>query len=219
MARSKKNLASLANRPGQTKPSIQGLNTSAASTDVPGQASSSKNPSKSSLVGDIKSISLTAKNTPTGIKFGTPSNRTISSSQSGSEWANLLKQTASGGIASALSGGLGSIGGLGSLISGIVNLFEGGGAKTAQPLVRFNLPASQQQTVYLSSKGSTVYAGNTTESVSAPKPALGIYETTTDGSSPIPSGQSAQYQSTQIVQAVKNALLNSSSLNDIIAEI
>lgn len=33
------------------------------------------------------------------------------------------------------------------------------------------------------------------------------------------SGQSFQYQSTQIAQAVKTALLNSSSLNDVIADI
>jgi hypothetical protein len=153
--------------------------------------------------GDTRTSSLTAKTVPTGIKLGSPSSTTTSSSQSGSEWSNLLTQTASGGVAS-LTGGLGSIAGLGGLISGIASLFGGGGSKnTLPPLVEFQLPSSQTQTVYVSSNGSSTYQGSPT------------LQTGSSAS----SGPPFQYQSAQIAQAVKTALLNSSSLNDVIAEI
>jgi hypothetical protein len=157
------------------------------------------------------------------IQFGKPSQSgSKPSSSSGSEWANLLKHTASGGIASALSGGLGSIGGIGSLITGLVHLFGGGGKKKAPPpLVEFHLPASQQQTLSVSSKGNTLYQGSVTEATSVRAPEAGIYgnasQLHTSGSSP--STQWIQEQSGQIAEAVKNALLNSSSLNDVIGEL
>jgi hypothetical protein len=124
--------------------------------------------------------------------------------------SDLLKQTAAGGLASFLGGGLGSVAGLGGLVSGLVHLF-GGGNSAPPPLVQFQLPDSQERTVYLSSKGSTVYQGTSVEQASLPN-AGGT------GSTNI-SGQKLQYQSTQIADAVKKALLNSSSLNDVIAEI
>jgi hypothetical protein len=156
------------------------------------------------------------------IQFGKPSQSSSkAASSSGSEWTNLLKQTASGGIASALSGGFGGIGGIGSLISGIVNLFGAGSGKTTPPpLVEFQVPNSQQQTVYVSSKASSVYQGNAVQA-NGPATGAGVYGKTgqrqTSGSSP--NAEWVQEQSSQIAQAVKNALLNSSSLNDVIAEI
>jgi hypothetical protein len=121
-----------------------------------------------------------------------------------------------------LSGGLGSIGGLGSLISGIVGLFGGGGGKkTPPPLVDFQLPSSQEQTVYAGSKGRTVYQGSVAAPTSVPATGVGVYSNAgqlqTSGSSPNP--QWIQEQSVQIAEAVKSALLNSSSLNDVIGEI
>ncbi|MGI8960629.1 MAG: hypothetical protein ACR2IV_12850 [Bryobacteraceae bacterium] len=157
------------------------------------------------------------------IQFGKPSQSSSKpSSSSGNEWTNLLKHTASGGIASALSGGLGSIGGIGSLITGIMHLFGGGGKKrTPPPLVEFHLPASQQQTLTVSSKGSSVHQGSVAEATSVRTPGFGIYgnasQLHTSGSSP--STQWIQEQSGQIAEAVKNALLNSSSLNDVIGEL
>jgi hypothetical protein len=157
------------------------------------------------------------------IQFGKPSQSSSkSSSSSGSEWTNLLKHTASGGIASALSGGLGSIGGLGSLISGIMHLFGGGGGKKAPPpLVEFRLPESQQQTLFLSSKGNRLHQGSGGEATGLRSPGAGIYgdasQLHTSGSPA--STQWIQEQSGQIAEAVKNALLNSSSLNDVIGEL
>lgn len=73
------------------------------------------------------------------------------------------------------------------------------------PLVQYQAPVSQDRVSYIGSGGRS--------SVS----------TSADASSSMPGGQPAaspyQYQSTQIAQAVKQALLNSSSLNDVIAEI
>jgi hypothetical protein len=90
---------------------------------------------------------------------------------------------------------LADLGGLGSILSGISKLFGGGSdAKTPPPLVEFELPTPVAETVYLSSHRSRSEA----------RP----YATT--GSS---------NQNAQIVQAVKHALLTSSSLNDVIAEI
>jgi hypothetical protein len=157
------------------------------------------------------------------IQFGKPSQSgSKPSPSSGSEWTNLLKHTASGGIASALSGGLASIGGISSLITGIVHLFGGGGKKKAPPpLVEFHLPASQQQTLSISSKGNSVHQGSVAETTSVGAPGAGIYRDAsqfhTSGSSP--STQWIQEQSGQIAEAVKNALLNSSSLNDVIGEL
>jgi hypothetical protein len=158
-----------------------------------------------------------------GIQFGKPSQSgSIPSSNSGNEWKNLLKHTASGGIASALSGGLASIGGIGSLITGIVHLFGGGSKKrTLPPLVEFHLPESQQQTLSVSSKGNRLYQGSMAEATSVRAPGTGIYgnasQLHTSGS--LPSAEWIQEQSGHIAEAVKNALLNSSSLNDVIGEL
>ncbi len=169
--------------------------------------------------GDIKASSMGAKDIPSSIQFGRPSSTRTSTSSSGSGWTNLLKQTASGGIASALGGGLGSIGGVGVLVSGILNLFGGGSSKnTPPPLVEFQLPASQEQTAYLSSKGNTVYHGSAEESSIRPTAGTSIYAGPNAGS-PSYGAQNPQYRNADVVQAVKNALLNSSSLNDVIAEI
>ncbi|MGI9073051.1 MAG: hypothetical protein ACR2JB_17490 [Bryobacteraceae bacterium] len=160
---------------------------------------------------------------PHSIQFGRPSQSTSKpSSSSGSEWTNLLKHTASGGLASALSGGLGSIGGISSLITGIVHLFGGGSKKkTPPPLIEFHLAASQQRTLSVSSKGNSVHQGSVAEVTSVGAPGAGIYgnagQLHTSGSSP--STQWIQEQSGQIAEAVKNALLNSSSLNDVIGEL
>jgi hypothetical protein len=157
------------------------------------------------------------------IQFGKPSQSgSKPASSSGSEWTNLLKHTASGGIASALSGGLASIGGIGSLITGIAHLFGGGSKKrTPPPLVEFHLPASQQQTLTVSSKGNRVHQGSASEATGVRATGAGIYgnagQLHTSGSSQ--GTQWIQEQSGQIAEAVKNALLNSSSLNDVIGEL
>ena len=225
MARSKNNLSGLTKYLSQTKAGAKSTASTLPVTNLVAQTHGSGTEKAASLglAGGISRTSMNAKVTPLGIRFGGHvSSGTKSSSSSGSEWGNLLKQTASGGIASAFSGSFGGIGGLGSLISGIVSLFGGGGTNTPSPLVNFHLPSSQQQTVYISATGSNVYQGSAVEAIGGGSSTKdGIYANSlpaTSGGSPS-SEQVMQEQSAQIAQAVKIALLNSSSLNDVIAEI
>ena len=161
-----------------------------------------RSPLKAGTSHDMRALSFGTHTIPKEIQFGRPSNSRTSSSSSSNPVASLLKQTVSGGIANAVTGGLGGIAGIGGIVSGILGLFGGHSTNTLPPLVRFQLPRSQQQTVYVSSGGRVTYSGDAVEqqSSSVQEPSL-------------------QYQSSQIAQAVKNALLNSSSLNDVIAEI
>jgi len=179
----------------------------AASESTSGSGSATRVPS----LGETKGLSIGAKDAPTGIQFGSPSNNRTAKSGSSSLSANLLAQAASGGGISSVLGGFGGIAGLGGLVSGLVSLFGGSSKSTPPPLVEFSLPDSQQETVYVSSKGSTTMQGTDVESSTS---SAGQNQAGATASS-----QAAQHQSSQIVQTVKNALLNSSSLNDVIAEI
>jgi len=168
-----------------------------------------------------KSQSFSARTVSTGINFGKHSDSsTTSSSSVGQEMTNLLKQSVSGGVMGALSGsfGLSSFGGIGTIISSIASLF-GGGPKTLPPLVDFTLPNAQNLSVYVGGTSSTVRQGSVAQTGSLVQPgATPTYKTATVAEAPT-AVASSQPQSAQIVQAVKTALLNSSSLNDVIAEI
>ena len=129
------------------------------------------------------------------INFGNASRASTRNPQSSNAWSNLLSATTSGGMAGTLSGVAGFSGGISSLISGLTSLL--GGGKTAPPaLAAYQLPRAQQETI------------STGSSVSTP----GVY------GGP-PSATPFAAPSGQIVQAVKQALLNSSSLNDVITEL
>lgn len=172
---------------------------------------SSTVPKLTSLSSATRSISLGAKPAGTSLNFGKPSSAGASSSSASSVLTGLLKQTASGGIASALGGGLSGLFGLGSIISGFASLF-GGGKSALPPLVQFQEPVAQDLISYISLRNSSSTpsaASRVTGSNSGTTNTAGGQQTTT----------AYQYQSTQIAQAVKQALLNSSSLNDVIAEI
>jgi hypothetical protein len=173
--------------------------------------SSTALPKISSVSGATKTLSLGAKPLGTALAFGKPSSAGTTTSSAGSVLTGLLKQTASGGIASALGGGLSGLLGLGSIISGFVSLF-GGGKSALPPLVQFQEPAAQDLISYISSGSQS----------SAPAAASRV-SVSNSSTTNTPGGQQTtstyQYQSTQIAQAVKQALLNSSSLNDVIAEI
>ena len=164
-------------------------------------------------------VSSRVINASTGIRFGSPSNSKTPSSPSSNPLSNLLQHTASGGIGGILGGGLSSIAGLGGLVSGIINLFGGGSGHTLPPLVEFQLPDSQQQTLYVSSKGNATFQGTAVEQISRATPSTGIYTATNEAGTSGGGAQVLRYQSQQVAQAVKTALLNSSSLNDVIAEI
>jgi hypothetical protein len=222
VANKKNDLSGLLNQLSAQKIGGQSVNKLLAPTSLVSQAhGNAEKAIKPTGSGDTKASAMDAKTVATGISFGSPSNNRASTSQSGSEWANLLTKTASGGVASVFSGGLSSVAGLGGLISGIASLFGGGSTSTPPPLVEFQLPSSQTQTVYVNSNGSSTYQGGMTGQTSASNSNGPTYisSPTPKTSSSTPNGQPFQYQSTQIAQAVKTALLNSSSLNDVIAEI
>jgi hypothetical protein len=101
------------------------------------------------------------------------------------------------------------------LVSGIVGLFSGGSSKSSlPPLERFQLSASQAETVYVSSK--TISGQDASMGQGESKNGGGIYGS---GAGKGSTAANHSYDAGQIAQAVKQALLNSSSLNDIIAEI
>jgi hypothetical protein len=221
MAKRNNNLSGLLNNLSAPKVNGQSLGKLLTSTNlIAPEKQSAETATKPSSSGDTRTSAMDAKDVPVGINFGSPSSNTTSTSKSGSEWANLLTQTASGGVGSTISGGLSSIAGLGGLIAGIASLF-GGGKSTPPPLVEFQLPSSQTQTVYVSSNGSSTYQGGVTGQAPVLTSAGPIYNNnqTPQPTNSASSGQSLQYHSTQIAQAVKTALLNSSTLNDVITEI
>ena len=161
---------------------------------------------------DVSFSSLTGTITPTGLRFGGSSNSATTSSGSGSQWTNLLKQTGMGGVSSAFGGGLKDIGGIASIVSGFISLF-GESKSTPPPLVHFEAPASRNQIAFV---GPATRAAQWSESGTSAHSASsgGVYASGQEA-----SVHSLQYQSAQIAQAVKHALLNSSSLSDVIAEI
>ena len=155
---------------------------------------------KISAATDLKRLSSSSTSMLKGIEFGSPSNAGLKSRPStaaGNEWTSLVK-AASGGVASLIGGNF-LESGINSLISGLTNLF-GDSRKSEPPLVRFTLPDSQQQTMYVTSGGLS---------------ASGNFQGASQNTPP----QGPVYKQSEIVQAVKNALLTSSSLNDVIAEI
>ena len=135
------------------------------------------------------------QSTSAPISFGRASRAATRNPAPASLLSHFLSGSASGGIGGTVSQAAGFSFGIGSLISGLTSLF--GGGKTAPPaLVAYQLPTSQSQTL---TTGSTVSTPGVYGGPSAPSP--------------------FDNQSGQIVQTVKQALLNSSSLNDVIAEL
>jgi len=168
---------------------------------------------------EIRTSSFSGPTEARGIVFGKPASSSRATQQTGGELTKLLKQTATDGIMSALGGsfGLGSITGIGSIVSGIVSLF-GSGKKSPPPLVEFQLPASESRTLYVGGNNGTLYSGSASHSVNTAPAGAGIYSTA-EAHQSSSNPQWIQDQNSQIAQAVKTALLHSSSLADVISEI
>jgi hypothetical protein len=151
---------------------------------------------------DLRTSSSAADLIPKGVTFGAPSSSGTSNAKSGTNWGGLVSGFQSGGLAGAFGGGLSSITGLGGVISGILGLF-GGGKTQLPPLVKFQLPNTQEENITITNGTAQAYSS-------------GVQASTT---SQIAKAPNPNASSQQIVQAVKEALLNSSSLNDVISEI
>jgi hypothetical protein len=155
---------------------------------------------KISAAADLKRLSGSGTTVLEGIRFGSPSNTGVKSRSpagNGNEWTSLIKN-ASSGVASLIGGGF-LESGISSLVSGITSLFDGGDEGSETPLTRFALPDSQQEAMYVVPQGlsTSVNSGGIQQGAS----------------------QGPVYRQSEIVRAVRNALLTSSSLNDVIAEI
>jgi len=150
----------------------------------------------STRIAGLSKISGFNKIAPQPVNFGRASRAATKNPATSSTFSKLLSaSTGSGGLGGMVSQAAGFGGGISSLISGLTSLF--GGSKTAPPaLTAYQLPTSQSQTI-------------TTGSVLA---TAGVYG---GPSSPaLPDNHAGD-----IVQSVKSALLNSSALNDVIAEL
>ena len=218
---------------GSNKSTGQNISRLLASTNLVGGVNDGANATSSGSLSpgaqrDLKSVSLLTKTSLTGIQFGSPSSSnsaSAGSSSGGSGWASLLGQTTSGsGLASLFTSGLaslGKIGSIGSMVSGIADLFGGGGKPTLPDLVRFQLPTSQEQTIYVGSQGITAYQGNSVQQAVTTQPSGGTYGASGQGQSAPPNADPQWFldNSNHIAQAVKNAMLNSSSINDVVSEV
>ena len=142
------------------------------------------------------------------IAFGKPSSSkalTPGTSHSGFDWAGMAQNIASGGIGSVFGSTSGnsplSLLGLGSLISGIGSLF--GGQKAELPALKlFQLPSSINQTVHTQGGAASAVSNS----------AVHVHVQAFDS-------QSFVSRSNDIARAVKTAMLNSHSLNDVVAEL
>jgi hypothetical protein len=157
-------------------------------------ASASLSPGRSN---EMRSVSVNERTVAQGIRFGSPSQTTTNTgtTRSQTNWTQLLGRAATGGVTSALGGGVASLG-LSPIVSGILSLFQGED-KTPPPLTRFELPASQDRTITVGA------APTSTAQVS-------------------PAEVNTQWfldRSNDIAKAVRSAMLNSSSINDVISEI
>ncbi len=136
-------------------------------------------------------------------------NTTVKSSSAGSTVANVAGSFAK----DALGGGL-----LGSLFSGLMGLFGGGHAEAPQPLTKFAIPAPVQFTagVQGGTLGGADYGQNdqprsTADAQSAPAHNITVNVNAMDS-------RSFLDHSGEIANAVRRAMLESSSLNDVIGE-
>jgi hypothetical protein len=145
---------------------------------------------------DLHRLSSNKSGVAAAIKFGAPSSHTTGH-QSASLWQHVLHTGTTGGIGRFFSGGILGLFGR-SVFSGLSDLFGGAHSAPAPP-VRFNLPDSTNRILDL---------GQTNASVQNP---AAPYST--------PGFRNSSIRNTDIVSAVRTALLTSSQLNDIIAEI
>ena len=157
--------------------------------------------SRGSLLGTNRE-GLSSNTSAKAINFGKPADtgKSTTSTAKGTDWTGMLKQAAGGGVSSLIGGGL-ATGGIGSIISGISSLF-GGGSKAPEPLKLFTLPDPQNQTVHLQGGGPS----------SSSSSAVHVHVQTMDS-------QSFVSRSNDIARAVKTAMLNSHSINDVISEL
>lgn len=165
----------------------------------------SRVPSSSALKvrgsGELKPLAPGQGLAATPLRFGSPSSRGSAGARKKTEssWTGLLGNIAGGGVSDLLGGGILSSG-LDHLIGGFENLF-GGGSTASQALTTFELADTQEQSIVVNNGQPTSASANPS----------GMYNNST--------AQVSQVSRASVVQTVRNALLTSSSLNDVIGEL
>jgi hypothetical protein len=151
--------------------------------------------------GGLTKSAIGQKTANSPIQFGSPSSRgniASSTNKSRGGWTGLLGSIGGKGLSDLLGGGVLSSG-LDYLVGGFESLF-GAGSAPNDTISRFELPDSQNQSIVV----------NNVKTPAEPT-SSGVY-----GNS---KSQISQASKAAIVQTVKNALLTSSSLNDVIGEL
>jgi hypothetical protein len=151
---------------------------------------------------EVKPVGVGPKVGTTALRFGAPSSRGnagASSIKGKSSWTGLLGSIGGSGVADLLGGNVLSSG-LDYLVGGFETLF-GGDTTSPEPLTTFELPDTQDERI----------AVNNVQATPVPTKAPGLYS----GSQVVEN----QISRAAIVKTVRNALLTSSSLNDVIGEL
>ncbi len=180
-----------------TRPSIDLLNTVS-------RVSNTNRSLKVGTLSDLTRLSIGEQTSAKPMQFGSPSQKGTASTRKGaSSWTDLLGSVSTGGISDFLGGGGLVSAGLDYLSNGIESFFGAGTDSSAEALNRFVLPDSQQQSIYVNNLQT-----NNSSSTSL----SGAYNNSQ-------SSKFSQASKAEIVQTVKNALLTSSTLNDVIGEL
>jgi hypothetical protein len=159
--------------------------------------------------GDLTRLQVGGQLRAKPIQFGSASDKAAKNSstkKSGSTWMGLLESVSTGGLSDLLGGGGLLSTGLDYVNSGLQGIFGAGSNPVPEPLSRFSLPDSQDQSIYVDGPQTA------TEAKASSNISSGLYDNSQ-------SSRLSQLTKTEIVQTVKNAILTSSSLNDVIGEL
>lgn len=135
--------------------------------------------------------------------------------------STVAKATGTSGSSttSLISSIFGSAFGLSPILEGLLGLFSGGTSQTVQPLVPFALPASVQYSGgYTPSNGGQVVPVSYGQN-GGPSAAASTSNTNVQIQVNAMDSRSFLDHSDDIARAVRQAMLNSSSLNDVIADL
>ncbi|MGI8745540.1 MAG: hypothetical protein ACR2NN_23795 [Bryobacteraceae bacterium] len=190
--------------PGSTTQSLLGGLIGGPSTDVGGQVSA-----LSKQLNDLRTVQQTQVDTlNANTRALVQSTLTKTSGTASSSTAGSL-----------LSGIFGSAFSLSPILEGVLSLFRGSSSQTVQPLVPFTLPPSvQYQGGYTASNGGQVasvdYGQSGGPRAATPAPAANVQIQVNAMDS-----RSFLDHSDDIARAVRQALLHSNSLNDVITDL
>jgi hypothetical protein len=126
---------------------------------------------------------------------------------------------ATGTSGTSLAASLLSASGISPIITGLLNLFGGTNTQTAQPLVPFTLPPSVHYAGALQASGNVTPVDYGQNGMARPLGSGGSSQQSVQVQVNAIDSKSFLDHSEEIAQAVRQALLNSSNLKDVIADL